>query len=415
MLIKYELNGGNWDPKAELKTHFLTDFYNFVLEKNEVELPNLEEFLSSEPYIIGNLLGKYFLFEEVGGKLKNQPNTHFIGYVYKNKKYRKLIEHLIVFFALWREIEHCTEEHATDFFASSWASLVDTAKFFKYTTVEDLRKSPEAPSVQDKRIIDLLQSSPDLYNPPTSYKKNTRLAIPKRDDFEFVGWYDNSDFMGEALTELKEGVFTYYARWQTYTLIHSNDGYVSFDSLYADFLKDFSNFMKVEITNETERLPRHGLVSEFCKVSFNGNLNGFFSVKAYYDKWIWLVDYFNSLYKDYPKKQARFEYSNSKFGLEAQVRWELNSLFVSRFHLVWPTTKDYSGIGIKEKLADSTNSQILKIKYLENSIVELPKLKKDGYELVGYFEEYDTFENEVKVLKDNTYSSKTLYAKWRKI
>ncbi|HHX00250.1 MAG TPA: InlB B-repeat-containing protein [Acholeplasmataceae bacterium] len=417
MEIKYVLNGGIWAPKDEVKEAFYTELYNFVNSNYDTELKemSLADFIVSEPYIIGNMVGKYFLKEEVGGKVENQPENYFIGYLYRNKKFLDLIPHLIHFFALWREIENCTEPNATDFFANSWASLVDTAKFFKYTTVEDLRKSPEAPSVQDPRILNMLQNCPGLYHAPTEFEEGARIPKPKRDNYEFIGWYDNPEFEGEVLTHLVDGVDIYYARWATHTFFHSNDGYATFDDLYTDFLNDFSEVVGKQVTKDVERLPKHGPVSEFCKESFNGNLNKFFATPKYYDKWIWLIDWFRSLMKDNPKKLRHFEFADGKFGLEAQVRWELNSLFVSRFHLTWPITGDYSGIGIKEKLADSTNSSIIKVKYPVGENVKFPKMNRDGYELVGFYDNHELLGEQVTSITDDTYAAKTLYAKWNKL
>lgn len=418
--INYQLNGGYWAPKYEVKEAFYTDFYHFV-QKYYQELNDIDinDFFSLEPYIIGNMLGKYFLKEEVGGKLEDQPQKYFIGYCYHNRKYIDLILHLIKFFALWREIERCSEPHATDFFASSWASLVDTAKFFKYTTIEELKNSPEAPSVQDQRILDMLQNCPGSYDAPQfiNPKEDLRLPKPRRDNFTFIGYYDNPEFNGEivkyASCKITEDV-TYYARWATYTYFHSNDGYASFDDLYSDFLKDFSQVIGREVGKSIERIEGHGPVSEFCKASYHGGLNKFFSNPKYHQKWWWLIEYFQSLKKNNPEILKRFDYSDGKFNSEAQVRWELNSLFVSRFHLVWPKTGDYSGLGIKEKLADATNSKIVKVKYPLYSRVDFPKLSRKGYTLVGYYDSPKFQENMVTEIIDERYANKTLYAKWQK-
>ena len=56
MSLKYELNGGIWAPKDEVKEAFYTELYNFVNLRFETELKNisLSDFITSEPYIIGN-------------------------------------------------------------------------------------------------------------------------------------------------------------------------------------------------------------------------------------------------------------------------------------------------------------------------------------------------------------------------
>lgn len=418
MEIKYELNGGIWDPKNEVKEAFYKELYDFVNSNYNTELKEIDfsDFVIFEPYIIGNMLGEYFLKEEVGGKLEDQPTSHFVGYLYHNNKYHNLLNHLIVFFALWRDIEGCTEEHATDFFAKSWASLVDTAKFFKYTTVEDLKNSKESPTVRDYRIIKLLQTTPDTYPVPRVVHKNKiqRLPIPKRTNYEFLGWYSNSDFSGEKLINLSKDIKMYYARWQTYTYFHSNDGYPNFDLLYTDFLNDFSKSFGSEVTKDTVIVRKHGPISDFCFKSFNGELNKFFSDEAIYKKWNWLIRWLQAFYKDEKKLFTHFDYKDGKFGLESQVRWELNSLFVSRFHLVWPETKDYSGIGIKEEIANGTNSRIHKVKYPVGENVELPIFKRAGYKFLGWYLSCDFTSDKVDRIDDDSYSAKTLYAKWEK-
>jgi len=417
--INYNLNGGDWAPKDEVKESFYTDLYNFVNNNFNSELKSisLEDFISFEPYIIGNLVGKYFLLEEVGGKVENQPSNYFIGYCYQNNKYLEIIPHLIHFFALWREIERCMELNANDFFANSWASLVDTAKFFKYTTVEDLEKSPEAPTVRDERILYMLQNCPGIYTAPLTIdpKNDQRLPKPRKDGYEFIGWYDNPQFKGDKINIVsKESLedLTYYARWATHTYFHSNDGYATFDDLYTDFLIDFSEVVGYRVEKHVERIENHGLVTEFCKASFNGNLNKFFAIKDYYTKWWWLIEYLRLLKKNNQEMQSRFDFKDGEFGLEAQVRWELNSLFVSRFHLVWPKTSDYSGAGIKEKIADSTNSSILKVRYPVGDNVLIPIIKRVGYEFSGWYDNPNG-EGEVVInINDDRYASKTLYAKW---
>lgn len=420
--INYELNGGIFFPKDEVKEAFYTDLYHFVNDNYETELKTipLEDFIVAEPYIIGNTCGKYFLKEIIGGTLEEQPDTHFIGYLYKNNKYLELIPHLIHFFALWREIEGCREPHATDFFASSWAALVDTAKFFKYTTVEDLEKSPESPTVRCEPILNSLQTCPGLYETPyvVSQTEDTRLPKPKKEKYEFLGWYDNPNFEGEAITHILKTQtqdITVYARWGTHTFFHSNDGYATFDDLYTDFLSDFSEAIGIKVTKAVERINPHGPVSDFCKVSYNGNLNKFFAIEQYYNKWIWMIEHIRSLKSNAEEVQNKFVFKDGKFGCEAQVRWELNSLFVTRFHIVWPKTNDYSGVGVKEKFADITNSAIIKVKYPVGEKVVFPKVShKDGLTFCGWFNNPDGLNEEIKSITDDSYATEIVYAKWRK-
>ena len=416
--LKYELNNGYCDPKDEVKEAFFSDLYHFITKRNHEELKEMTpyEFAHSEPYIIGNFGKLYFLKEEVGGLLEHQPTSHFVGYCYQNNQYRSLLKHLIHFFALWREIERCGEEHATDFFANSWAALVDTAKFFKYTTVADLEKSVEAPSVRDERILYDLQNTPDMYHAPQIINETQLYLIPKprKQGYEFLGWYTDSRFSGLAITTIRgQGLTeqTLYAKWGTHTYFHANDGYPTFTHIYDDFLNDFSNFIHQPITKEFRRIEGHGPVSMFCEVSGNGVLNLFFDQKHIHQKWFWLIRYLQSNYGTEKPQYPLFEFLNHAFVDEDQVRWELNSLFVSRFHVVPPITRDYSGVGIKEKIADYTNSFIYKIRYVVGEKVTFPNVSKKGF--VGWYEDFDGTKGPIDDITDDRYASKTLYARWK--
>jgi uncharacterized repeat protein (TIGR02543 family) len=416
--VSYQLNGGHWDPKDEMKVAFYRDLFQFIRRTDREALKDIkvEDFVQFEPYVIGNLSAKYYLKEEVGGKFETQPDTHFIGWCYHNHKYMQLIPHLIHFFALWRVTEQCGEKNAADFFASSWAALVDTAKFFKYTTLADLEKSPEAPQVRCELILNPLQHTPELYDAPVKVDATHDRALPnpRRNGYHFIGWYDNPELKGFKITAVSKNLkndVTYFAKWGTHTFLHSNDGYVTFDELYHDFLKDFSTVTGVTLTDAKERVPEHGWLSHFCKVHQPGMLNRFFSNPKFNAKWIWLINYLKGLN---PAKESKFTFTNGAFGDEEQVRFELNSLFCSRWHIGEPATRDYSGAGIKEKLADSTNSSITKIEYEVGETVELKPITRTGFKFAGWFENPQGTGTAVAKIVNDDYAAKTLFAKWER-
>ena len=419
MKIFYDLRGGHWNFKDEVKMAFYRELYEFV-EKNYPEgVASLafKDMVIAEPYIIGNTFGKYYLKEIVGGALKDQPDTHFIGYCVKHHKFLELIPHLIRFFALWRDIEGCSETHATDFFASSWASLVDTAKFFKYTTVEELKVSPEAPSVQDIRILTSIQNCPEQYRAPEAVAlgQMVRIPSPRKVGFTFLGWYLNPKCLGEKVEVVVGGRddLTLYAKWGTHTFFHANDGYLTFEELYTDFLSDFSTLLAKPLTKAKERMGEHGWVSDFCKVEA-GRLNQFFGIQKFQQKWQWLIDYVASLYQETPELQKDFIYHSNAFGNEEHVKWELNSLFVSRYHLIYPKTKDYSGAGIKECLANNTNSFLIRVDYVVGEAVVFPSVSKQDAILVGWATAPDQSGEWIKEIHDDRFSAKTIYAHWKR-
>jgi len=418
MEIIYDLKGGKWDLKNEVKEKFYFDLYAFVNRKYDTELKNIEfeDFVDFEPYVIGNLCGQYFVEEKVGGSLEEQSEEFFIGYCFKQGKYLKLIPHLITFFANWRRIEGCSEKNASDFFANSWASLVDTAKFFKYTTIEELEKSPESPTVRCDIILNSLQSCPETTPIPFSVALGEEVILPRprRINYTFVDWFtEKTHKFVKTLTGEKQKSISLYAKWKTNTFLHSNDGYITFDDLYTDFLKDFSTFLGEEVTKDSKRVESHGPVSDFCVKSFGGKLDAFFAIPKYYQKWIWLINYLCDMKKMDDKMKQKFQYQDHHFGCEAQVRWELNSLFVKRFHLVWPKTGDYSGAGIHAKIADFTNSQILNFKYIASERCILPKLELNNKCFKGWYDNPEGKGESIESIDDERFAGKSLYAQYK--
>ncbi|MFA6627431.1 MAG: InlB B-repeat-containing protein [Bacilli bacterium] len=418
MIINYQLYGGHWNFKDEVKVSFYRDFYDFVNQyyPGVISEISFDELVIAEPYIIGNTLGKYFLKEVIGGSVDTQPTTHFIGYCFHHRKYRDLIPHLIDFFGLWRQIEGCGEANATDFFASSWASLVDTAKFFKYTTVEELKVSPEAPSVQDYRILKSIQNCPEQMPAPLILKVGEQATIPspRKMGYKFLGWFSTPDYAGLSVSSLTghDQDITLYAKWGSFTLFHANDGYLTFEDIYDDFLNDFSTLLSCPLTKHKERLGEDGWVSDFCKAS-KGYLNRFFQNPQFYQKWNWLITYVASLYQATPEVASDFDFINNKFVNEDHVRWELNSLFVSRYHLVYPKTKDYSGAGIKERLAEETNSFLIRVDYAVGEAVLFPTVAKKEMRFVGWYSA-PVAGIRIDAIDTDDYAAQTIYARWEK-
>lgn len=66
---------------------------------------------------------------------------------------------------------------------------------------------------------------PEHYN----IESNTRLVNPVKENYGFMGWYDNPEFEGEPVTEIKSGnhgAVKFYAKWsaETFTISYELDG-----------------------------------------------------------------------------------------------------------------------------------------------------------------------------------------------
>jgi len=230
--IKYDLGFEVFYTKRNLYIDFFTDFYNFMVEYTQANflrysIDNAEQFLAfCENWNsngkdsfggVGDAFGKYFVAREIGGTLDSQPETSFIGYCYKNKKYVDFIPHLMEFFAYWRTDEGYTggpsdpNNLGNDFFASPWAALVDTCKFF-YFTSDNLNDT--YPWFRSERVKNALDNVPGLetFNYPTdgTIESPVILIDAVRNGYTFLGWFDED---GNQITEVYKEM-TVYAKWE---------------------------------------------------------------------------------------------------------------------------------------------------------------------------------------------------------
>lgn len=230
--VNYILNFDVFPTKNSLYEAYYTDFYNFLLKETDCDftkynISSLDDFLKfcktwradgrNEMGGLGDAFGKYYLNVEIGGKLENQPTTHFIGYCYNQGKYIDFIKHLMVFFAYWRTDEGYTggqndpNNLGNDFFASAWASFVDTCKFF-YFTGDTLNNTYSW--FKSERVKYALDHIPSVFE--GSFRTTGDINNPiyldniTREGYEFLGWFDEE---GNIVTVITKSM-TIYAKWK---------------------------------------------------------------------------------------------------------------------------------------------------------------------------------------------------------
>lgn len=230
--VTYDLNYDVYYTKYDLYVDYFTDFYNFMLEHTDVDFSNykietVEQFLEfcanwdangkDSFYGVGDAFDKYYVTVDIGGSLENQPETTFIGYCYKNNKYEEFIPFLMQFFAYWRTDEGYTggkddpDNLGNDFFASPWASLVDTCKFFHFTS-KNLNDTYSW--FNSQRVKDALDNVPGVIGDslPTvgTIVNPVKFINPVRKGYKFLGWYDEND---NLVTEAYHAM-TVKAKWE---------------------------------------------------------------------------------------------------------------------------------------------------------------------------------------------------------
>ncbi|MCM1259778.1 MAG: InlB B-repeat-containing protein [Prevotella sp.] len=241
--IEYVIGENIFTSKQQLFISFFSDFYDYIvnyrhasgqLERNNVR--SLEDFLSiagawsgggAGMGAIGNLAGSFYLGIDVGGKLEDQTaDQGFIGYCLEKNKYVEFIYFLQEFFYHWRKDEGYTggpddpNHTGSDFLASAWASLVDTAKFFYYekdTLPSYFIKKGNIPAMYDRIPYVLGEENPEL---PYQYDWEKGLDLPvtlTMAGYRFIGWYDNPNYSGDALIRIPSHIFSdikVYAKWE---------------------------------------------------------------------------------------------------------------------------------------------------------------------------------------------------------
>lgn len=213
--VTYNLGYDAFTSKNDLYVAYFTDFYNFMKEKtnanfSKFNIENVDDFLKfcldwnangkDSFYGVGDAFASYYVHKNTGSKLEDQPETSFVGYCYKNNKYEQFIPFLMQFFAYWRTDEGYTggsddpNNTGNDFFASPWASLVDTCKFF-YFTSKNLNDT--YPWFNSPRVKDALDNIPgvekDFGKVQGTIDNPVVLKEPVRNGYTFLGWFDEND------------------------------------------------------------------------------------------------------------------------------------------------------------------------------------------------------------------------------
>lgn len=214
--VTYNLGFEYFESKDILYKSFFSDFYDFLITKTDIDMEILgvespEDFLEvcadwnaygkDSFYGVGDTFSKYYVSVEIGGKVENQPTDTFIGYCYQSGKYIEFINHLIVFFEYWRTDEGYTggaddpNNLGNDFFAEPWASLVDTCKFFKFTSAN---LNDTYSWFRSERVKYALDNIPSVIN-ITLDQRGTKIDpvyLPRlnvREGYTFIGWVDENN------------------------------------------------------------------------------------------------------------------------------------------------------------------------------------------------------------------------------
>lgn len=290
--VTYDFGYDCFQTKEDLRLAYYTDFYDFLKNNNcnfeRYNINNLADFLyfmdqmnyerRTEMQAIGDAFSSYYIARDLGGSIEDQPVTKFVGWCWQNGKYRDFLEHLIEFFAYWRTDEGYSQSdpNGNDFFADSWAAMVDTAKFFHFNG-DTLQTNDDGIYhwFTSLRVKDALDYIPGVGRVYLTYNSYDEIVLPisiKREGYTFLGWYDDN---GEKVTSVN-GNLTVHAKWA-----EKED-----DLIYKDLNEaaiDFANDCLI-INNLTRFSIDDFDTSNIDSIVFKNMLND----EATLNKWKWL-------------------------------------------------------------------------------------------------------------------------------
>lgn len=134
----------------------------------------------------------------------------------------------------------------------AFANLKDGTRLYFMSAIEN--PTTTADKYWDDSQVIVLNTNGGIVKSNSTPDAKTGLYIPEKAGYTFVGWYDNAELTGEAVTTPAETGKTYYAKWEknkyTVTLENNNHGVKPADKTVedGDFVTDLPKLS--DSTNE---------------------------------------------------------------------------------------------------------------------------------------------------------------------
>ena len=227
--INYVFPDFIYNSKNELYNDFFSYLYQYVITNhsetatthlNECGMYNLDDVLrickewddndGTGLPLVGKAFSPYFAYRKTGSNFVEQKDkNYFLGYCINNNRFVDFLYFLKTFFYHFRIDEGYTKVNSdgslknpegSDYFASPYASIIDTAKFFIYT-----KETLPAYFYSKNNIPKLYDKIPGLLKEPYSksddiifdMQLNQKTLLPNNFDcygFVFSAWYQDADF-----------------------------------------------------------------------------------------------------------------------------------------------------------------------------------------------------------------------------
>ncbi len=314
--IDYSFNGGYWNypNKEESINEFLTDFYMFV--KPDC---SLNDFINGDKKFDGkwkNYVGGYFrginhLLYNNDFSIKN--NEYFLN---SDLYHDKWIGLALIVNQMNKRLG--SKGNTTTY-------LGGVADLYRYI-INDAQGNEKIYGSKFNEIVSFTEG-PKFYN---LLGGQVELIVPLRNGYHFLGWYDNENFKGEAITKIEANSnknYILYAKWEeicTYELL--------FYDKYGSRIENIT-----VLNNQTVSLPSLNGNYEFLGWRFNDQIYNT-ELSFNFNDTITLTAVWNDN-KEYIK------YNDSLIPMGTTNKpIEINSFYMQRsteFRGIWVTKEDY--------------------------------------------------------------------------
>ena len=168
--------------------------------------------------LVGKAFAPYFAYKKLGSNFVEQKDkNYFIGYCIRNNRFIDFLYFLRKFFYHFRIDEGYTYTRedgsvknpgGSDFFASPYASIIDTTKFFIYnkdTLPSYFYQANNIPMLYDKIPGLLKEDFIRQVNYNYEISEGSEIILPNNFDcygFKFLAWYTDQNFNSNPLSTI---------------------------------------------------------------------------------------------------------------------------------------------------------------------------------------------------------------------
>ena len=266
------------------------------------------------------------------------------------------------------------------------------------------------------------ENNPNEYVPE---KLPLLLENPTKSGYKFVGWYDNENFTGEAITEISAGTMgdvTLYAKWNAldYRISYELNGGTNAENPDGYDVSDLP--VSLHVPSRTGYIFKGWYMGENRVLAIPVGTTGNVVVSAKWEPITYTIDFDTN--GGLPTLSSiDYTIESDSFTLQeiTKVGYTFDGWYNGETKVTEITTGTYGNMTLVAKwtadlytisydLADGVNSPENPTSYtIESGLITLKNPTRDGYTFLGWY----NGEQLVTIIDSNTLENITLTAKWK--